>query len=215
MLVITVVLAVGVRYIANPVGFVVLFFTLYPIIMANSFLQIDSFAPATGAAPGPLRGTFLAIQATLYYGTEEERKPGIRRLRFLIGEGRAPRVQTDRAAVSRFAATMTSVVSVFPDPEHEANDRIPWSSLPATERPGVSFSFLLAVLEAWRIPDDMTTYQVCEKYVVPACAKANRGFLDVVSKTKCPGDWFGPMTVFVSHWWGYKTVELVRSVCDP
>ena len=27
--------------------------------------------------------------------------------------------------------------------------------------------------------------------------------------TKCPEDWFGSMNVFVSHWWGYMTKDLV------
>ena len=77
---------------------------------------------------------------------------------------------------------------------------LPWSSLPVSQRAGVSYTFLLAVLEAWRIPSDMTTYELCDKFVKPACKQDNCGFLDVIMKTKVPKDWFGSMSVFVSHW---------------
>ena len=73
--------------------------------------------------------------------------------------------------------------------------------LPASQREGVSHSFLLAILKAWRVPVDMTTYQLCDQFVKPACRKADSGFLGVIMKTKCPGDWFGPMDMFVSHWY--------------
>ena len=208
MLIITVTLAVGSDFIFHPTGFAIIFGAWSPIVMANSLLQIDSFAPVTGAASGPLRETFLAIWtafesvSSLYFGTKrEDRKPGIKRLRFLIGKGPSPRVvHADGLLASRWAA-MASVVSVRPQPIDEVDDkRLPWASLPVSQRQGMSYSFLLAVLEAWRIPDDMTTYQLCDKYVKPACRKDNCGFLDVILKTECPDGWFGPMDVFVSHW---------------
>ena len=206
MLVITMVLAIGRGFIFHPTGFTVLSGATYGIMMVNSLLQIDSFAPVAGAASGPIRETFLVIHAAsksiaaLYFGTDEDRKPGIKRLRFLIGEGPPSRVRTDNPMVSRWAA-ITSVVSVHPQRDDDTDDRLPWSSLPMCQRQGVSHSFLLAILEAWRIPCDMATYELCDKYVKPACRKDNCGFLDVVLKTECPaGDWFGPMNVFVCHW---------------
>ena len=160
----------------------------------------------TGAASGPLRELYLAVQAALksvaawYFGTEEDRKPGIKRLRFLMGEGLSPRVRTDGPLASRWAS-ITSVVSVHPQHgDDDADNQLPWSSLPVCQRQGVSHSFLLAVLEAWQVPDDMTTYELCDNYIIPACRKDGCGFLDVILKTKCPDDWFGSMNVFVSHW---------------
>jgi len=94
---------------------------------------------------------------------------------------------------------MSAFAAVVPEPDHEAA-RLSWADLPVSQRDGVSHSFLVAILEAWRIPDDMTTYELCDQFVKPACRKANSGFLDVLLKTECPGDWFGPMNVFVSHW---------------
>ena len=207
MLLITVSLAIGLDFIFDPRWFVVVYAVFHPIVMANSLLQIDSFAPVTGAASGPFKEAFLVIQsvfknvAAMYFGVKQDRKPGIKRLRSLIGKGPSPRVRKEGPLASRWA-TITSVVSIHPQREGGGakDDRLPWSSLPMCQRQGVSHSFLLAILEAWRIPDDMTTYELCDKYIIPACRKDNCGFLDVILKTECPNDWFGPMNVFVSHW---------------
>ena len=229
MLVITVVLAIGTTFMFSPVGFVVLMIILYPLIMVNSSLQIDSFAPASGAPSGPLRDTAQALRTAAKHlweraqGITEEQRPGIKRLRFLIGEGPAPLLQaniagdrgrslsivvplqraapqTTGASISVQPATgLSSFAAVVPEPEEAT--RLPWASRPVSQREGVSYSFLLAILEAWRIPTDMTTYEVCDKFVKPACRKESCGFLDVILKTKCPEEWFGPMNVFVSHWY--------------
>ena len=61
MLAITVVLAVGTYFIFHPVGFTTASGLLYPIIMANSLLQIESFAPARGAPTGPLQEAMLSV----------------------------------------------------------------------------------------------------------------------------------------------------------
>ena len=218
MLIITLVFAVGIDFLFHPTCFTIIFGVMYPIVMANSILQIDSFAPVTGAASGPLRETYLAIQsainsvAAMYFGAEEDRNPGIKRLRFLVGEGPSPRVRKDGPLASRWAS-ITSVVSVHPQREDDDADvQLPWSSLPVCQRQGVSHPFLLAILEAWRIPDNMTTYDMVDSYIIPACQKDSCGFLDVILKTKCPDGWFGPMNVFVSHWWGYHTSDLVAMI---
>ena len=242
MLLISNVLAACTVFVFHPTGFPLVYGSPYLLAMVNSLLQIDSFA-ATEAPSGPLRETLLVLQNALKQmlsqcrGAEEQR-PGIKRLRFLIGEGAAPLVQEvgDGGKRGRSAsvapqqaggtsinvqssAGLRSFAAVLPEPETEAT-RLPWSSLPVSQREGVSHSFLLAVLEAWRVPAEVTMYQLCDQFVKPACRKENCGFLDVILKTKCPDDWFGPMSVFVSHWWGYKAVDLVRlihriKVCAP
>ena len=224
MLLLSNVLAVGAEFVFHPTGYVIVFPSAYLLVMVNSLLQIDSFA-ATEAPPGPIQQSALGLQTALKKviakcrGAEELR-PGIKRLRFLIGEGQAPLVQEGgdggkrgrSASVAPQQAIGASVrpITVQPAglapfatvvPEHHSGEnRLPWSSLPVSQREGVSHSFLLAVLEAWRVPADMTMYQLCDEFVKPACRKANSGFLDVILQTKCPEDWFGPMDVFVSHW---------------
>ena len=219
MLVITMSLAFGTIFVFHPTGYVLFTTILYPIIMANSLLLIDSFVPATGASVGPLRDTARAFSGTLRAlrnicvgrHAKVATQPGIKCLRLLVGEGssindsgsrRWSLVAVHPGAVSN--RLLTSVQSsrlfsaVVPGPE--AIGRLPWASRPASQREGVSYSFLLAVLEAWQIPDDMTAYELCEQHVKPACRESNCGFLDMLLKTTCPEDWLGPMNVFVSHW---------------
>ena len=151
----------------------------------------------------------------LFCGTETEQRPGIKRLRFLIGDGSNPLVQDGGGSRSRsssvvvapqlaFGTTSITVkavhssqfAAVLPEPEPEAS-HLPWSSLPVSHRDGVSRSFLLAILlEAWRVPDDIATHQLCDKYVKPACHRANCGFLGVIMKTKCPEKLFGLMNIY-------------------
>ena len=183
MLLITLVAAIATTFLFSPTGFSIGVFLTYPVVMANSVLQIDAFAPATNAPSGPLRGTVLALWdvprnfLVLCRGTETEQRPGVKRLRFLIGEGSNPLVQDNGSSRSRSLSVVvapqlslgtTSITvksahsshfaAVLSGPEVGAS-RLPWSSLPVSQKDdGVSHSFLLAILEAWRIPHDMTTY---------------------------------------------------------
>jgi len=235
MLLITVVLAIGVKFIFHPLGFAVMIGATYPIAMANSLLQISSFAPPTGAPVGPLRETALTFWriCSRFKGSEKKHQSGLKRLRFLVGEGPAPMIPVSppfggggrRLSVMPTSPTGGSDRRVSGLPQQtgcaeggslprlasfailpeaaadvEAHKVLPWSSLPVSQRAGVSYTFLLAVLEAWRIPSDMTTYELCDKFGKPACKQDNCGFLDVIMKTKVPKDWFGSMSVFVSHW---------------
>ena len=259
MLVITVVLAVGIPFALHPIGFSVVFGIGNPIIMVISLLRIDAFASPTEAPCGPIQEALLALRKIprkLFKGTQEQR-PGIKRLRFLIGEGSSPLVQADGSnrrlsvvpqasgandqapnpgikqlrflkgegsaarlntsgyfsvrriapqpagasiSVEPAAGGLSSFDTVLPTSDVEANTRLPWSSLLMSQREGVSHAFLVAILEAWRIPGDMTIYELSDQHVKPACRKANSGFLDVMMKTACPEGWFGPMNVFVSYW---------------
>ena len=61
MLAITVVLAVGTELIFHPIGFTVVSCVLFPMVMANSLLQIGSFAPSRNAPVGPLQEVKLAV----------------------------------------------------------------------------------------------------------------------------------------------------------
>ena len=54
MLIITIVYGGGVNIIFHPVGFSALMALAFPMIMANSLLQLASFAPPAGAPPGPV-----------------------------------------------------------------------------------------------------------------------------------------------------------------
>ena len=220
----------------NPAGFVIACLLTWPFIMANSLLLIDSFAPAKGAPQGPLRDAsqFLWLTAkdtiawvgpsqALSVLDEGKARPDIDLLRFLIGKGPEPGTTDNarrRASFLPLALGNTNrrlsasgFVQVLPTPEAKTTttEPFPWSSLPVSQRSGVSYSFLLAVLEAWKIPSEMTTYVLCDKYVKRACRKANCGFFDLMLRRKCPDEWFGEMSIFVSHWWGYNFVALVGS----
>jgi hypothetical protein len=216
MLLITLVSAIATQFIFHPTGFTVVVVATYSVIMTNSMLQIESFASATLAPSGPLRETLLALQSAsrgvamrCHGKAEDGPTPGVDRLRTLIGERRRSSVFMNVQAAAEKSLRRQSITqavglrtfsAVLPEPELNTNDHIPWASLPASHRPGVSHSFLLAILEAWQISAGMTTYELCDKYVRPACRKKNCGCLDLLLKAQCPEDWFGPMDCFVSHW---------------
>ena len=61
MLVVTVGLTISTNFIFHPLGFAGLSSVFYPIVMVNSLLQIESFAPASEAPTGPLRKSWLAV----------------------------------------------------------------------------------------------------------------------------------------------------------
>ena len=64
-LAITMALAIGANFLFHPIGFTVVFGSFAPIAMANSLLQISSFAPASGAPIGPLHEIKLVVMSSL------------------------------------------------------------------------------------------------------------------------------------------------------
>ena len=67
MLFVTSTLAVSTTIIFHPTGFAVVCMALFPAIMVNSLIRIDSFAPATGAPIGPLRcAALITVSGTRY-----------------------------------------------------------------------------------------------------------------------------------------------------
>ena len=217
MLIMTIIYAFGIKYILNPIGYTVVFSILAPVVIGNSVQQIESFAPPGGAPPGPIELMRLAVSRVARSAVTiaasrgvrvHSHRAGLNRLRFLIAEGPQPLVVQGLAGgnrngrrssiVPQSSANTPQVISIMPDPENVAASQ---NSLPPCERQGVSYEFLLAVCEAWNIPNTMTTYEICEKYIRPACGPKNTCFTDLLLQTGCPKEWLGKMDAFVSHWW--------------
>ena len=62
MLIMTIVYGGGLAVIFHPVGFKAVFMIISPISIANSLLQLASFAPPAGAPPGPVEEARLVVK---------------------------------------------------------------------------------------------------------------------------------------------------------
>ena len=257
LLIITIGFAVGAKIIFHPTAYYLLIMALYSVIMMNSALQIDSFAPSTGAPSGPFHEASTTIRQAssllmLAYKGPAKKKAGLKRLAFVVGQGPQPLIRSPRedsmnrrrssfhprAAKSRqsfsmgkfqgfkmgkfqgFNMVVPEQLSPTPLPRELSTLSTPLgsdpvrcqSSLPAHERAGVSVEFLTAIVESWKVTDDMTTHDVCGKYVRPACQDENCCFIDLLHDNQCPEGWFATMNCFVSHWWGYRFKDLVAMI---
>ena len=67
MLIITIAFAVGLNVLYHPVGFTSLYTIVSPIGIANSILQLASFAPPAGAPPGPVEEARLALKCAMRF----------------------------------------------------------------------------------------------------------------------------------------------------
>ena len=99
-----------------------------PMIMANSILQLASFAPPAGAPPGPIEEARLALKRAARSAVRycdgsaraQSQRAGHKRLRFLIGEGPQPVMRgggEGRRRSSLFPRTAGGVQSVAVVPE--------------------------------------------------------------------------------------------------
>ena len=209
MLLLTIILAIATSFILNPVGFTVFFGASYPVIMANSLLQIASFAPPAGAPSGPIEEVRLALKRAARSAVSrcngsaraQSQRAGHKRLRFLIEEGPQPVIggSGGRRRSSIFPRTINEQ-SIAVVPEEPTTTGPSQNSVPPCERLGVSYEFLLAISESWAVPSSMTTHEFCSKYIVPATMKKNCCLTDLLLQTNCPDEWLGKMGVFVSHW---------------
>ena len=215
MLIVTIAYGGGINVIYHPIGYTALLTIVHPIIMANSILQLASFAPPAGAPSGPIEEARLSLKRAARYAVgycdgsarAQSQRAGHKRLRFLIGEGSQPVMRSatgeggnGRRRSSVFLRTAGGVQSVAVVPEEPTNTGPSQNSLPPCERLGVSYEFLLAVSESWAVPSSMKTYELCSKFVMPATMKKNCCFTDLLLQTDCPEEWLGKMDVFVSHW---------------
>jgi hypothetical protein len=224
MLINTIVYGAGEYLAFNPVGYTVVFTIISLISIANSILQLASFAPPAGAPAGPIEEARLALERAVRSAVgrcdgsarAQSQRYGYKRLRFLIGEGPEP-VTNHAAGGSRGGRRLSlvprtaggGVQSVAVVPEEPTNTGPSQSSLQPCERLGVSYEFLLAVFESWAVPPTMTTDEFCSKYIKPAAVKKNCCFTDLLLQTGCPEEWLGETDVFVTHWWGYRFADMV------
>ena len=211
MIINTVVYGAVISVVFHPVGFTALMTIASPITMANSLLQLASFAPPAGAPPGPIEEARLALKRAVRSAVSycdnsaraQSQRAGHKRLRFLIGEGPQPvmrgtaRGHGGRRRSSLIPRTDAQTVAVVPE---EPTTGPSQNSLPPCERLGVSYEFLLAVSESWAVPSGMKTHEFCSKYIQPATMKKNCCFTDLLLQSDCPEEWLGKMEVFVSHW---------------
>ena len=217
MLIITIAYGAGVNLIFHPVGYAALFVVVLPITMANSILQLASFAPPAGAPPGPVEEARLALKRAARSAVgycdgsarAQSQRAGHKRLRFLIGEGTQPVIRSVAGGSGKGRRRSVVVQSVAVVPEEPTNTGPSQNSLPPCERLGVSYEFLLAVSESWAVPFTMTTDEFCSKYIKPSAVKKNCCFTDLLLQIDCPEEWLGEMDVFVTHWWGNRFIETV------
>ena len=215
MLINTITFGGGLLVFFNPVGYSAMLAIVSPISMANSTLQLTSFAPPAGAPAGPIEEARLALKRAARSAVRycdgsmraQSQRARHKRLRFLIGEGPQPVMRGDagggndgRRRSSVFPRTFGGVQSIAVVPEEPTNAGPSQNSLPPCERLGVSYEFLLAVSESWAVPSTMNTHEFCSKYIQPAAVKKNCCFTDLLLQADCPEEWLGEMDVFISHW---------------
>ena len=220
MLVNVLTLAVGLSFLFHPVGFTICYTIGGLVTMANSILQLASFAPPAGAPAGPIEEVRLGLKkvarlAVRHFdgsASAESHRAGHKRLLFLIGEGPKPvvhaaagksrggRRRSSFATGVRVSDTVAHVSVLSVSPEEPTVTTRSETNLPPCERKGVSYEFLLAVMESWKVPNTMKTYEFCERYIRPATLEHACCFTDRLRQTGCPEEWLGKMEVFVSHW---------------
>ena len=215
MLVITVVLATGTPFIFHPIGFTIVFGMGNTIVMANSLLQIEAFAPATGAPIGPLQEGWLAAT----HGVRRLRDRGDKWLASSFSENNNPNDPNNPNVAhhrrlshieSGGHALLRSVAEAAQHSEHQARDSPCDDQLKPWERPGVSIRCLEAFVRTHHITPDMTTTDVMERFIKPETTARKCSYVELLSSDdRCPPHWLGKATHFASHWWGYSFTELV------
>lgn len=203
MLVTTIVLAIGLPVLLHPIGFTVLCGIMFPIMMANSLLQIDSFAPAIGVPIGPLREICHAMSHGVdrlmnrgmeWIASSSSANPVVR----AVQKRRSTRA--DSGANANGSALLREV-SRFEHPEQSPTDAPSDDHLKPWERPGVSARFLEAFVITHKITRTMTTTDVMERIIKPETATRKCCYVELLSSDdRCPPQWLGKTTHFASHW---------------
>jgi len=203
MLVTTIVLAIGLPVLLHPIGFTVLCGIMFPIMMANSLLQIDSFAPAIGVPIGPLREICHAMSHGVdrlmnrgmeWIASSSSANPVVR----AVQKRRSTRA--DSGADANGSALLREV-SRFEHPEQSPTDAPSDDHLKPWERPGVSARFLEAFVITHKITRTMTTTDVMERIIKPETATRKCCYVELLSSDdRCPPQWLGKTTHFASHW---------------
>ena len=74
---------------------------------------------------------------------------------------------------------------------------------------------LEAFVAHFRITPDMTTTDVCYRFIKPYTFQRKCCYLDLLAEDPdLPGGWVGKTTHFASHWWGYSfltVLEMLRA----
>ena len=217
MLAITVALAIGLKFIFHPTGFEILCGVMYPIYMANSLLQIDSFVPVTGAPIGPLQEVWLAASRGVYclvdrgeiwLASSSSANPN--RFVRVAQKRRLSHEDSEGYALLRSVAEATQQPE---QPEQQTTDAAKDDQLKPWERPGVSIRFLLAFVRTHVITPDMTTTDVMKRIIKPETAARKCCYVELLaSDDRCPPQWLGKATHFASHWWGYSFLDFVDTL---
>jgi len=174
-----------------PLGFCLWCTLSLTITQWNSTLQIDSFEPVAGSSIGPLR----AISEALY-----------RVVTARVRDKNKKKQHRNDTSIRNMLVAFKPNDDDGPISNLNTQDCLdPWDRL------GVSFAALEAFWGAYEIGEDMTTEAVCETIIKPRTRQRQCCFIDLLAGDGgCPDCWLGSPTVFLSHWWGTKFIDLVR-----
>lgn len=224
MLAISILGSVASRMIFNPVSSVIWFSLFLPAAQWNSLLQIDSFEPAGGAVRGPFLALFQQVCELVASMTRKT--------------NRFDGLQSHEAVFSKFAREGEPAVEdhddgrgwhgekkgnpykikVAPDPGGAICDTACLNSqnmLPPCQRFGMSLAMLESFANYYQVTPEMTTLDVCESFIKPFTKQRECVYQDLlVDQEQLPDGWLGKTTHFVSHWWGYKFLDVLQMLSE-
>ena len=261
MLIITMAYGIGGPYLFHPISFTALFTIVSPVSMANSMLQLASFAPPAGAPPGPVEEVRLALKRVVqsavgkfngealsftsvspepektandrngrlpsakmlfnsmstkkvtpsnaWFTTLENSLHGRRRssmgwlsIGASQGEGHRASFSSRLSSSSSWNANRSAEASTQAPPNATGcQKRNAQDELAPCDRLGLSFSMLEAFVTHYDITPEMTTTDVCDRYIKPYTLQRKCCYMDLLEDSNLPGGWVGKTTHFASHWW--------------